>query len=173
MLRGIITQRYRSFTVKSVFSDREPELWLRVTPVAYRSFLIPTGLKFQSALAKTTRALIWNRNRVTRILVNILTTRILSVSSPQYVIYVDFNGVGPFTSWCCQSLAIMHVLLDGHERERDVIVFSGRGSDLVVGEVSDDVWQVRQSEGVCYGPKYSPIVFFLSHWTHVISLLKK
>lgn len=118
MLRGIITQRYRSFTVKSVFSDREPELWLRVTPVAYRSFLIPTGLKFQSALAKTTRALIWNRNRVTRILVNILTTRILSVSSPQYVIYVDFNGVGPFTSWCCQSLAIMHVLLDGHERER-------------------------------------------------------
>lgn len=29
-------------------------------------------------------------------------------------------------------------------------VLAGRGSDPALGEVSDDVWQIRESEGVCY-----------------------
>lgn len=71
----------------------------------------------------------------------ILTTAIHSVSSPKYVITLILTVLRPITSRCCQILAIIHVLLDGSERKRLLFfqVLAGGGTDVAVGEVSDDV----------------------------------
>lgn len=56
-------------------------------------------------------------------------------------------------------------------KERSLLfqVLAVEGSDVFVGEVSDDVWQTRQHKGVCYG--LTSVVLSNMRWTQLIYIL--
>lgn len=56
-------------------------------------------------------------------------------------------------------------------KERSLLfqVLAVEGSDVLVGEVSDDVWQTRQHEGVCY--VFMSVVLSNMHQTQLIYIL--